>query len=47
MLKLWIEENKLEKEDYPNKMEFYEFEEKIEITAEIKKIFQKSFIKFI
>ena len=41
MLKLWIEENKLEKEDYPNKMEFYEFEEKIEITAEIKKNISK------
>lgn len=37
MLKLWIEENKLEKQDYPNKMEFYEFQEKIEITPEIKK----------
>lgn len=37
MLKLWIAENKLEKQDYPNKMEFYEFQEKIEITDEIKK----------
>lgn len=37
MIKLWIEENKLEKPDYPNKMEFYEFQEKIEITDEIKK----------
>lgn len=37
MLKVWIEENKLEKSDYPNKMEFYEFQEKIEITTEIKK----------
>lgn len=37
MLKLWIEENKIEKPNYPNKMEFYEFQEKFEITAEIKK----------
>ena len=37
MLKLWIEENKIEKQDYPSKMKFYEFQEKIEITNEIKK----------
>lgn len=36
MLKLWIEENKKEKPNYPNKMEFYEYQEKIEITDEIK-----------
>lgn len=41
MLKLWIEENKLEKPDYPNKMDFYEFQEKIEITNEIKKDISK------
>lgn len=41
MLKLWIEENKIEKPDYPNKMEFYEFQEKIEITTEIKKDISK------
>ena len=41
MLKLWIEENKIEKSDYPNKMEFYEFQEKIEITYEIKKNISK------
>ena len=37
MLKLWIEESKIEKSGYPNKMEFYEFQEKFEITYEIKK----------
>lgn len=37
MLKIWIEENKIEKPDYPNKMDFYKFQEKIEINAEIKK----------
>lgn len=36
MLKLWVEENKLEKPDYPIKMEFYKYQEKIEITDEIK-----------
>ena len=41
MLKLWIEENKLEKPDYPNKMEFYEFQEKIKITLDIKKDISK------
>ena len=41
MLKLWIEVNKLEKSDYPNKIEFYEFQEKIEITSEIKKDISK------
>lgn len=41
MLKIWIEENKIEKPDYPNKMEFYEFQEKIEITNEIKKDISK------
>lgn len=41
MLKLWIEENKKEKPDYPNKMEFYELQEKIEITSEIKKDISK------
>lgn len=41
MLKLWIEENKIEKQDYPNKMEFYEFQEKFEITTEIKKDISK------
>ena len=40
MLKLWIEENKMEKPDYPDKMEFYEFQE-IEITMEIKKDISK------
>lgn len=41
MLKLWIEENKVEKHDYPNKMDFYEFHEKIEITPAIKKDISK------
>ena len=41
MLKLWIEENKKEKLDYPNKMEFYEIQEKIEITREIKEDISK------
>lgn len=41
MIKLWIEENKIEKSDYPNKMEFYGFQEKIEITNEIKKDISK------
>jgi len=41
MLKLWIEENKMEKSDYPDKMEFYEFQEIIKITAEIKKDISK------
>ena len=41
MLRLWIEENKIEKPDYPNKIEFYGFQEKIEITAEIKKDISK------
>lgn len=40
MLKLWIEEDKMEKPDYPDKMEFYEFQE-IEITMEIKKDISK------
>lgn len=41
MLRLWIEENKMEKADYPNKMEFYEFQEIIEITPEIKRDISK------
>lgn len=41
MLKLWIEENKIEKPDYPNKMEFYKFHEIIKITDEIKKDISK------
>ena len=41
MFKLWIEENKIEKPDYPDKMDFYEFQEKIEITDEIKKDISK------
>ena len=41
MLKLWIEENKMEKQDYPDKMDFYEFHEIIEITPEIKKDISK------
>ena len=41
MLKLWIEENKIEKPNYPNKMEFYEFQEIIKITDEIKKDISK------
>lgn len=41
MLKLWIEENKIEKMDYPDKIEFYEFQEKIEITEDIKKDISK------
>lgn len=41
MLKLWIEEDKIEKRDYPKKMEFYEFQEIIEITPEIKKDISK------
>ena len=40
MFELWIEENKLEKPDY-HKMEFFEFQEKIEITSEIKKDISK------
>ena len=41
MLKLWIEENKIQKPDYPKNMKFYEFQEKIEITTEIKKNISK------
>ena len=41
MLKLWIEENTIEKPDYPREMEFYRFQEKIEITHEIKKDISK------
>lgn len=41
MLKLWIEENKIEKPDYPDMMEFYEFQEIIKITDEIKKDISK------
>lgn len=37
MIKLWIEENKIEKPDYPDNVEFYEFQEIIKITDEIKK----------
>lgn len=41
MLKLWIEENKMETPDYPNNMDFYEFQEIIEITPEIKRDISK------
>ena len=41
MLRLWIEENKKEEATYPIKMEFYEYQEKIEITDEIKKDISK------